>query len=108
METLTTVALLLVGLLHSVPKQARHAKANQNGANRSIRGAAAPEQQTTTRPCPEVKKKSTHDQPKQPGYWKLFLLALLKHWPLVVVAVWGIIVTIGSVRRLVFAYVDLA
>lgn len=101
MKVLLTLALLAV-IYQAVPKQADKPNTNQDdGKQLSTQSPQSTKGIGLSRPSSTEKQGSTDNESKQPTWCERIVSPVVSNWPLIAVAIWGILVarsTLNAIR----------
>ena len=92
------VGLLLIGTLHATPKQTDKPHTNQEAGQQSPRVPSTPI--APTRPSPDPEQTSPNGKAKEASWCKQLFAPVLSNWPLIAVAIWGILVARSTLHAI--------
>jgi hypothetical protein len=99
MNILLVAGLLTFGFLHPLPEQTN--KPNASQANAKPSPSPAPIDQTSpARPSTPKEESSPNGKANEPSWCERLLKPLVENWPVLSVAIWGIIVAIGTLKHM--------
>jgi hypothetical protein len=99
------LGVLVAGIFQSIPKQTDKPQPNQNDSKHLAEQPPKPapagtENAPTAVPCPTKQEDGADSQSKQPGWCERLVAPVVSNWPLIAVAIWGILVARSTLHAI--------